>query len=706
VQGEQIERTEVAFTATETDPSDAARQVGPDTPEIRRIGRYPVIGQLGEGGMGVVYAAYDEQLDRRIAIKLLLRTGGARDERNRARIRREAQAMARLSHPAVAHVYEVGEYEGQTYIAMEYISGTTLKEWNDTASPTLEQRVGVLLQAGRGLVAAHRAGVVHRDFKPDNVMVDRHARARVLDFGLAQAHDDQAIERTEESYAPPGANPLDSMSPELTHAGAVMGTPAYMSPEQHLGAPTSTTTDQYSFCAVAYEMLYGVRPYSGPNRLAIAYAIHKGQLNPPPADHKVPARIHEVVLRGLARQPEARWPSMEALIDALEAASGAKKRPWLGPVVGGVGVAIIGVLVALLLLRPDPPAPGELDQVEAMAQAATAAAAQARWVYPAAEKPLDTALVRVHALETLAEDEDSGEALAEGAAARSQELRTDFGGALVRLGDSYWGREGGKVFARDFYLQAVLFDGSLTQARERSGFTNGEIADIRARALTGELTQAELDAGKELAELAAVVEAKEAGDPDAPAIDHVLQKTREQRTLARAAELGLEPASESEPEPEPEPEPEIEPDPVIEPEPAIEPDPEPEGPDDPNDSEAARGESEALTAEGNKLRRAGKTAAAEAKFFAALRLHRRNARAHDGLRRLRFDAGRYAEAVPHAEKAARYASRNAHYRRTLGDVYYKVGRLDDAEQAYAKAVALGDAKAQDRLAMVRKKLGR
>ena len=404
VKSEEIEQTEHAGTETEpsvvTTPRPFAAKV-----ELHRIGRYPVLGQLGEGGMGVVYAAYDEQLDRRIAIKLLVHTGSARDERNRARIHREAQAMARLSHPGVAHVYEVGEFEGLTYIAMEYISGTTLKAWMEQPQPqprSLDEKIDVLLQSGRGLVAAHRAGVVHRDFKPDNVMVDHHQRARVLDFGLAQAHDDEAVERTGESFTPPGANPFDSMSPELTRAGAVMGTPAYMSPEQHLGAPTSTSTDQYSFCAVAYEMIYGVRPYSGPNRLAIAFAIHKGTINPPPADNKVPARIHDVIQRGLAKEPEQRWPSMEALIDALETATGARRRPWLWPVVGGAGVVIIGVLVALLLIRPEPPMPGELDRVEAMAQAAIAAGAQARWVYPSPDAPDDTALVRVHGLDAMA----------------------------------------------------------------------------------------------------------------------------------------------------------------------------------------------------------------------------------------------------------------------------------------------------------------
>jgi len=704
-----IENSEVGEGFTTLVPGHTAPSHEGIAQELHRIGRYPVLGKLGEGGMGAVYAAYDEELDRRVAIKLLIRSGGPKDERNRARVRREALAMARLSHPAVAHVYEVGEFDGLTYISMEYVRGTTLRAWSEERH-SLQERVDVLCQAGRGLVAAHRAGVVHRDFKPDNVMVDRHGRARVLDFGLAQAHDDASIERTEETFGPPGLDSLDQLGPDLTRAGTVMGTPSYMSPEQHLGAPTSTATDQYSFSAVAYELLHGVRPYTGPNRLAIAYAIHRGEMNPPPPDSKVPPAVHQVVMRGLAKDPAARWPSMEALVDALEAALGKKKRPWLLPVLGGAALVIIAVLVVLLVARPEP-TPSELSRVESLAQSAIAAGAQARWVYPEAQAPQDTALVWVHELDALAEGEAEDEALVEGAATRAAALRADFGAALLRLGDYYWEREGGRPFARDFYLQAALFEGNLGHARERSGFTNGEIADIRARALVGDLTGAELDAGKDLAVLAsAVPEAGvEAVPLDEAEVEERLAQATGRRKAARAVELGVEP--EPKPDvgraarPEPEPEVEVDPEVEVEAEPVVEPEVEAEPVVDEAAREAARKESASLVAEGDRLRGAGKTSAAESKYFAALRANGRNAQAHDGLRRIKFDAGRYAEAVPHAEKAARYAPGTARYRRTLGDVYFKVGRLQDAEAAYSRAVALGDDKAQDRLALVRKKLG-
>ncbi|MCA9707296.1 MAG: serine/threonine protein kinase [Myxococcales bacterium] len=670
----------------------------------RRIGRYPVLKRLGEGGMGVVYAAYDEELDRRIAIKLLIRHGGPKDDRARARIRREAQAMARLSDPGVAHVYEVGEWNGSTYVAMEYVRGVTLKQWLAEPRP-LEQRIDVLVQAARGLVAAHRAGVVHRDFKPDNVMVDRQRRVRVLDFGLAQAHDQGNVERTEESYTPYTAE-AGALDVELTQAGAVMGTPAYMSPEQHLGAPTSTSTDQYSFCAVAYEALYGVRPYDGPNRLAIAYAIHQGKLTPPPADAKVPPKLHEAIVRGLAKEPDARWPSMEALVAAIEEATGVRRRRWVLPVVLGGAAAIIAVLATLLLTRPDA-TPAELDRVDAIAQSANSAAARAHWVYPEAAQPRDTALVWVRELEALGEDADA-------AAQRASLLRKEFGEALVRLGDYYWQSEGGRVFARDFYLQAVLFDGSLATARERSGFTNAEIADIRARALAGELTSLEIDAGNDLVALAEAVPA------DPQQADHALieeamlavayKRHRDQPSHVATATAGLSaPSLVAAPEPEPEPEPEVIPPP--EPEPEVgetegETEGEDPGEDDAAGREAARAEAAALVQKAEALRKSGQAGKAEAKFFAALRLDARNAAAHDGLRRIKFDAGHYAEAVPHAEKAVRYASRNARYRRYLGDAYFKVGRLGDAKEAYAKAAAMGDRKAADRLAQVEGALGK
>ncbi len=654
----------------------------PRAEDLRQIGRYPVMGLLGEGGMGAVYAAYDEQLDRRIAIKLLLPRDSAGKAHDQARIHREAQAMARLSHPSIAHVYEVGQFEERTYISMEYVRGVTLRTWQATER-ALDERLDVLLQAGRGLAAAHRAGIVHRDFKPDNIMIDRRGRVRVLDFGLAKAHDD-AVERTAEVLPVRPPDGVYVSATELTREGTVMGTPAYMSPEQHLGKPTNSAADQYGFCAVAYELLYGVRPFTGINRLAIFHAIHLRLFNRPPADHGVPPAVLSVLTRGLSREPQARWPSMEALIEALEVAVGGRRRPWLRPLLAGVGLMLIGVLASLLWVS-EPPVVGPPTRIEAIAQSAIEAGAHARWVYPAPDEPTQTALIRVFELDAVATDVGTTPESTRWAERWAAQLRDDFGSALTRLGDTYWDQPGGRVFARDFYLQAALFDGGQQRARERSGMTNGELADLRVRALAGELTEAELVAGAELAMIAAATVHHR--EHEGLSFDDILAQAR----LRRMG--GLSPLAP--------PEPSVVPREV---EAEVEPRAEPEVVQSPRDDSSVRAptvrRARALVAEGRRLRAAGRIDAAEARFEAALRLNERSAGAHDGLRRLRFDEGHYDEALRHALRAVRHGSRNARYRLALGNAYYKVGRLDDARRAYAKAATLGSPKARTRLAML------
>ncbi|MCH9682750.1 MAG: serine/threonine protein kinase, partial [Deltaproteobacteria bacterium] len=198
--------------------------------------------QIGRGGMGVIYSAYDEQLDRKIAVKVLL--DEYQDEGVRARLLREAQALARLSHPNVITIHEVGEHEGELFLAMEFVHGHSLAEWSET-KPGWREVLEVFVQAGRGLAAAHRANLVHRDFKPHNVMRASDGSVKVLDFGLAHAHD---IELTSADGAT-GASPLSSM---LTVSGAVIGTPRYMAPEQHAGEVADGRADQYSYCVALW----------------------------------------------------------------------------------------------------------------------------------------------------------------------------------------------------------------------------------------------------------------------------------------------------------------------------------------------------------------------------------------------------------------------------------------------------------------------
>jgi tetratricopeptide (TPR) repeat protein/tRNA A-37 threonylcarbamoyl transferase component Bud32 len=286
--------------------------------QLTRVEHYVLLHRLGQGGMGVVYAAYDEKLDRKVAIKLLRRAASSRP-----RLEREAQAMARLSHPNVVQVYEIGDFEGVPFIVMEFVDGETLKAWQRSTRRSQAEILAVFAAAGRGLVAAHDKGLVHRDFKPDNVMVSRDGRVLVMDFGLARGDDHEdaldlmGIERS--TSAIPG---------ELTATGAIMGTPAYMAPEQFIGGGSGPHTDQFSFCVTLWEALCGARPFAGTNVFALQDAITHGRISDP-EPRELPTWLRRVLERGLAPDPEERWPSMTALLVAL-ADDPTRRRRWLG----------------------------------------------------------------------------------------------------------------------------------------------------------------------------------------------------------------------------------------------------------------------------------------------------------------------------------------------------------------------------------------
>ncbi len=265
-----------------------------------RVGRYRLLERLGEGGMGVVHLAHDDQLDRPVAIKLL-RPGRDGDPR---RLLREARSMARLSHPNIAAVHDVGTHDGAVYVAMEYVEGSTLRRWMQQSHPW-EARCRVLLQAARGLAAAHASGIVHRDFKPDNVIVGSDGRVRVLDFGLAKLGPST------------DAGSIDSTS---TAEGHLVGTPRYMAPEQLRTKPASPASDQFSFCVTAYEVAYGQRPFSGDVFAEVAASVLGGPPNePPPSTDDVPAVLWPLLRRGMARDEQERHPDMEAIVEGLEA---------------------------------------------------------------------------------------------------------------------------------------------------------------------------------------------------------------------------------------------------------------------------------------------------------------------------------------------------------------------------------------------------
>jgi serine/threonine protein kinase/tetratricopeptide (TPR) repeat protein len=290
------------------------------------VGRYTVLSLVGQGAMGDVYAAYDPKLDRKIALKLLRPRGASSDARQETRLMREAQAIARLSHPNVVTVYDAGAFRGRTFVAMEYVEGQMLSVWLASRQRSLAEIVSVFTAAGRGLAAAHAAGLVHRDFKPQNVMVGDDNSVRVTDFGLARRLETDDLAHDAPTIAAPGAIALLD---QLTRTGELLGTPLYMAPEQFRGQPTGPRSDQFSFCVALYQALYGEHPFSTAASAGQLMAdVLAGQVRPAPARSAVPPRLRRVLVRGLASDPEARWPSMEVLTALLSRDDRRARRRW------------------------------------------------------------------------------------------------------------------------------------------------------------------------------------------------------------------------------------------------------------------------------------------------------------------------------------------------------------------------------------------
>ncbi|HVU51219.1 MAG TPA: serine/threonine-protein kinase, partial [Polyangia bacterium] len=342
-----------------------AKPAEPDTRIIDRgeaVGRFVLIGLLGRGGMGEVYAAYDPELDRKVAVKILR----GRSADGEARLLREAQAIAKLQHPNVVVVYDVGSFRDTVFIAMEFVDGQTLGHWMHATPRTWRETLRIFQAAGRGLEAAHDLGMVHRDFKPDNVMLTKDGQVRVMDFGLArQVGEDVAPDAgAAAAPAPPATVDPDSTMPgegsasrpvstqssggylslKLTQTGVQIGTPAYMAPEQFGAKRSDARSDQFSFCVALYEALYGERPFAGDSLVTLMTNVLEGTVRPVPERARVPGWIRRVLLRGLSTDPDARYPSMKALLAALEADPWVARRRWLAAA-GGV-VAVAGLVLA------------------------------------------------------------------------------------------------------------------------------------------------------------------------------------------------------------------------------------------------------------------------------------------------------------------------------------------------------------------------
>jgi serine/threonine protein kinase len=284
-----------------------------------QIGRYVLQERIGSGGMGIVYAARDTELDRNVAVKLLRLGGGSQSEAERRhRLLREGKALARLSHPNVVQVHDVGEHDDRVFVAVELVEGRNAREWIEESGPAWREVLQAFIQAGRGLAAAHDAGIVHRDFKPENVLVGDDGRVRVLDFGLARGSTHALTTPEEDEPAPASASTGSTLATPLTEPGVVMGTPAYMAPEQHLGRPADARTDQFGYCVALHEALYRSRPFSGKTRAALQRAVVGGHIEPFPTDRDVPKRVGRILLRGLNAQPKDRYPDMHELLHELE----------------------------------------------------------------------------------------------------------------------------------------------------------------------------------------------------------------------------------------------------------------------------------------------------------------------------------------------------------------------------------------------------
>ncbi len=303
-----------------------------------RAGRYVIAELVGRGGMGLVYAAYDPVLRRTVALKLMRPPDGARSSATRRQqLLREAQALARLSHPNVVPIHDVGTVGDELWVVMELVDGVTLRQWaKDHERASWRERLEILAACGAALAAAHAAGIVHRDFKPDNVMIGRdatRARVRVMDFGLAHvAAEPVEPATTHES----GARPLDTAATR----GAI-GTPAYMAPEQHGGARIDARADQFAFAVTAFELLWGVRPFPGDDPESVAIAVAAGRMRElPPA--AVPRRLHRVLVRALAPDPNDRWPDLPTMLRELARDPVRVRRGAM--VIGAMATLVVGGL--------------------------------------------------------------------------------------------------------------------------------------------------------------------------------------------------------------------------------------------------------------------------------------------------------------------------------------------------------------------------
>ncbi|MEP7009105.1 MAG: serine/threonine-protein kinase [Acidobacteriota bacterium] len=313
------------------------------------VDRFVILDVVGRGGMGVVYAAYDPDLDRKIALKLVRPNRPGAGE---GQLLREAQAIARLSHPNVVAVYDVGTHRDQVFLAMELVEGRNLGPWLAQAPRSVREILDVFIAAGRGLAAAHAAGLVHRDFKPDNVLIGNDGRVRVADFGVARRFESAGEQPAEFRDLPEEARSARATRStvavgEATRFGMAVGTVPYMAPEQLRRGVADAKSDQFAFSIALFEALYGERPFAGQGALDLALAMESGELRTPnPPGRRIPPAFRAALGRGLAFDPAARFSSMDELLSTLaHDPEAARRRAW------GIAAVLALLIVAGFGLR-------------------------------------------------------------------------------------------------------------------------------------------------------------------------------------------------------------------------------------------------------------------------------------------------------------------------------------------------------------------
>ncbi|MEM6991319.1 MAG: protein kinase [Myxococcota bacterium] len=631
-------------------------------PLRQTIGRFEILDKIGEGGLGVVYAAHDPNLDRRVAIKVIRANSGV-GTADVTVLQREAKVLAQLNHPHVVGVYEASHVDGEVFVAMELVQGVTLSRWLALQPRTWKEIRDATVQAARGLVAAHDAGIVHRDVKPTNLLVDGNGVVKVVDFGLA--------------------GPAASRG-----SGEVVGTPAYMAPEQFDGQATPAA-DQWGLCATLFEALYRQRPFVGRDWEAMKAAVCDGELPQVPS-RGIPGWLAKAVRRGLRVEPSERFASVAALIDALTRDRRSRRRAWAAA--GIVGLLAGGGAYAAATLRSSATQGDVRQEVERLRSEALQAAADHRYVYP--ETPGGpSAYARVVSLEQL-----------EGALARdvATDLRRRFADDLVQLGDRYWHDPNAAGFAVDYYIAARLFDPEHERARTRSSITPGQLAAFQKQAADCSFPAGDVDAARPLAALAET-------DPERRA-SRVRAVLSQPRALGHAARRGLSRiAGLTEPEPapveiQPSDPPTNEPDPPAL-EPTAEPPTQPEARAEPAGRKPNLGAAKAATRRGVAALAGDQLNEAETHFQQALSHKGNHAAALAGLSEVRFERGRHHGALQYAKRAVAAAPKNGRYRKLLGDALVKVVRYADAKAEYDRAVTLGYAPALKARARLDARLG-